>query len=619
LLAAASFYDSLTDNLISFRGFWTAVTSNRAELDPQSAILEEKESQPSVDDVTAQVKRILDGVSFGASPRRREMLRFLVEEALAGRGGRLKGVTVAQAVFGRDETFDQQSDPVVRIEARRLRTDLDSYYVDAGSEDPVRITIPKGGYLPHFAWQNQPMPPFPRETPAEAPTVRVAKAEPRGMRLTLAAALFAFGCLAVIGAGVFGMRGAEPNPEAARTPAIIVLPFETFGDNEDISLIASGVTEELIANLMLFQDFRVYSQSASFRLQANADPMALGRELGASFVISGVLQSENGQAHLRARLVDAQTGEVRWSGSFDRALDAGDLLGAQLDLAVSISTELGEPYGAVNDAIRQRMMTDTAPSLPSYACILRGYEYRRSFSEPLFAPAMDCLKQAVLRDPDYPDAWAMLGWLHLDAVRMGVAPDSEHAAEMAAAFDAASRAVDLDSGNHRALSALAAITFYKGDYAAAEALQREVLALNPHDPDILAQHGWRLAVRGDREGLDYLQRAVARSVNPPGWYYHLIAVYAYLDGDYARALTAAEKSSKSGSAVGLSLAAINQAKLGNMEAARDALVGMAEAWPLLGRDPAAAYRIHHATEPMIEALVEGLRFAGWAPPDDTKQ
>jgi hypothetical protein len=46
----------------------------------------------------------------------------------------------------------------------------------------------------------------------------------------------------------------------------------------------------------------------------------------------------------------------------------------------------------------------------------------------------------------------------------------------------------------------------------------------PYDPDTLAQLGWRLAVRGDREGLEYLQQAVARSANPPGWYYHLIAV-----------------------------------------------------------------------------------------------
>lgn len=68
--------------------------------------------------------------------------------------------------------------------------------------------------------------------------------------------------------------------------------------------------------------------------------------------------------------------------------------------------------------------------------------------------------------------------------------------------------------------------------------------------------------------------------------------------------------------VGLSLAAMSHAKLGDMEAARDSLTDIAKAWPLLGRDPAAAYRMHHATDTIVEALVEGLRAAGWTPPDE---
>ena len=280
---------------------------------------------------------MLEGVSFHASQRRREMLQFIVDETLAGRGNRLKGVTLAIAVFGRDETFDQQSDPVVRLEARRLRSDLDSYYVDAGSQDPVRITIPKGGYLPHFAWQSRearaptpPCEPDPPDAPSPVPDPAATPSSGAGTtvtrrrgRLMLAAALLAVGGLAAIGGAVVGLRGAGPDAPQARTPAIIVLPFEAFGDIDDIDLIASGVTEELIANLMLFQDFRVYSTTASFRHDAGADPENLGRDLGVSYVVTGVMQSQNGQLHLRARLVDTQTGEVRWSGSYDEPLDPG--------------------------------------------------------------------------------------------------------------------------------------------------------------------------------------------------------------------------------------------------------------------------------------------------------
>jgi TolB-like protein len=544
------------------------------------------------------------------------MLRFIVEETLAGRGSRLKGVTVAQSVFGRDETFDQQSDPVVRLEARRLRSDLDSYYVDAGSQDPVRVTVPKGGYVPHFAWQDHdaPLEPVDATATPQAPTEAGTPVKRRRRRLTLVAALFVVGALLALGTTFIGRPGANSNATADRKPAIIVLPFEAFGDIDDIGLIASGVTEELIANLMMFKDFRVYSTTTSFRQDADADPETVGRDLGVSFVVTGVMQSQNGQVYLRARLVDTQTGEVRWSGSYEEPLDAGDLFVAQKDLAVAISTELGEPYGAVNDAIGQRMANNSTPSMPSYTCILRAYDYRRTFSEALFVPAMACLKQAVIRDPNYADAWAMLGWLQLDSVRRSFAPETEHPARMAAAFEAASHAVELEPRSPRALAALSAVTFYQGDYVTAEALQREVLALNPNDPDTLAQLGWRLAVRGNREGLTYLEQAVTRSANPPGWYHNLRAVYAYLDGDYLRALAEAKKSATSGSAVGMSFVAMSHAKLGNMDAARDALAAMTEGWPLLGRDPAAAYRLHHTDETIVAVLVEGLLSAGWAPP-----
>ena len=555
---------------------------------------------PSEADIRAQVRRMLENASFRPSHRRRDMLRFIVDETLAGRGDRLKGATIAMAVFGRDETFDQQSDPVVRLEARRLRGDLDSYYVDAGADDPIRITIPKGAYVPHFAWRNEdvsapapppePEPPETRPADTDAGTPPAAEAGPgverRRARFFPAAALLAVGGIVAIALAVFAPRGAGPDVAQARTPAIIVLPFEAFGDIDEIGLIAAGVTEELIANLMLFQNFRVYSTTSSFRQDAGADPTSLGRELGVSYVVTGIMQSQNGQAHLRARLVDTRTGEVRWSGGYDQPLTTGDLLGAQRDLAVAISTELGESYGAVNEVIGQRMILDSAPSMPSYTCILRAFDFRRDFDDALFAPALACLQQAVMRDPDYADAWGMLGWLQFDAASQDIAPEADHPAHIKAAFEAASRAIEIDPDNLRGLTALAAITFDAGDYARSERLLRRALALNPNNPETIAQLGWRLSVRGNwDEGIPLLNKAIARSASPPGWYFHLISVHEYLRGNYAAALAAAEPSAGSGSAIGLSLAAISHAKLGNSEAAADDLAAMAEAWPLLAATP----------------------------------
>src|ERR671918_20022 len=86
----------------------------------------------------------------------------------AGRADRLKGYSIALAVFDRDDSFDPQTDPVVRLAARRLRRALEHYYLTAGRDDPVRIEIPKGGYAPICERQ--------AAAPAEAATAASAAA-----------------------------------------------------------------------------------------------------------------------------------------------------------------------------------------------------------------------------------------------------------------------------------------------------------------------------------------------------------------------------------------------------------------------------------------------------------
>ena len=523
--------------------------------------------------------------------------------------------------FGRDSAFDTGADPVVRLEAGRLRRSLDTYYVDEGKDDPLRITIPKGAYVPHFAWQRREAM-EPARTVLDAPTIGPipARDAARGVRGRLkrrwvaafaVVTLFAAACVAW-----YLMRTGEVEVADARGPSVIVLPFEASGDGDETALIASGVTQELITALMRFPDFRLFSVPASFQQDSNAAPVDLGSQLGVTYVVRGSVQTSAGKLRLRGQLADARSGEILWSGSYDQALTPSDLLEVQNKFASAIATELGEPFGVVNHATAWRLNQNGAPSMASYACILRAYDYRRTFGDALFAPALACLKAAVVRDPDYADAWAMLGWLNLDAARQDMVPAAEHPARMAAAFEAAAHALDLDSQNQRGLEALAAITFANGDYGESNRLQRQALSLNPYDPETLAQYGWRLAARGNwDEGLPFLNEAIARSANPPGWYFHLISVHDYLEGDYAAALAAAQRSAKVGSAVGLSLAAISHAKLGDMAAARDDLAAMAEAWPLLARDPAAAYRSFQPDESLIAPLVDGLRAAGLTLPE----
>ncbi len=94
--------------------------------------------------------RVLAGQAFANASRLRDLLTFLVQRTLDPDRGRLKEQEVGAAVYGRELSYDPHTDPVVRVAARQLRFKLTDYYVTEGQADPVRIDLPKGGYIVTF-------------------------------------------------------------------------------------------------------------------------------------------------------------------------------------------------------------------------------------------------------------------------------------------------------------------------------------------------------------------------------------------------------------------------------------------------------------------------------------
>ncbi len=105
---------------------------------------------PAQRQIEAAVLRILKQPEFIASRKLSVFLKFVVDEKLAGRQNQIKAFTIATAVYGRNESFDPQTNSLVRVEALRLRRLLDAYYVSSGKNDPIKITIPRGSYVPQF-------------------------------------------------------------------------------------------------------------------------------------------------------------------------------------------------------------------------------------------------------------------------------------------------------------------------------------------------------------------------------------------------------------------------------------------------------------------------------------
>jgi len=104
-------------------------------------------------DVMAELKRLVASKDFPATERNRRFLTYVVEKELAGHQEEITAKAVGTLVFKRKASFDPNKDPIVRIEAGKLRRDLETYYLKAGRKAPLRISLPKGGYRPVFSHQ----------------------------------------------------------------------------------------------------------------------------------------------------------------------------------------------------------------------------------------------------------------------------------------------------------------------------------------------------------------------------------------------------------------------------------------------------------------------------------
>ena len=106
---------------------------------------------PTPEEVRQQVRRIVASPDFYSSERNRRLLQHIVECSL--RGERTNGYEIGTRVFGRPASFNATSDPIVRIEASKVRRDLEVYYLKAGIDDRIHIDLPKGGYRAVFSYR----------------------------------------------------------------------------------------------------------------------------------------------------------------------------------------------------------------------------------------------------------------------------------------------------------------------------------------------------------------------------------------------------------------------------------------------------------------------------------
>ena len=364
--------------------------------------------------------RILSSEGFSASVRNRRLLEYVVGETLAGRADRIKAYTLATVVFERGPDFDPQLDPVVRLEASRLRKALEHYYLTAGKDDPVRIDIPKGSYIPVFEAAAAAVP------LAAAPAPVVPRDRRRwGWRGSSRMPAFAAAALVVLVAVVLiarpdlgGWRSAalQESGTPERRPAIFVLPFESDADASGSNL-AYGLTVGVISDLARFKNILVYGAETTYDDRSHA-PAELIKTLGIDYIVAGKVDTADERFRSIISLIEAKSGRYVWSVRSDGSLSASEIFHRQEEIAGMVARSIAQPYGALfNDQIKE-IKAKPPEHLTSYECVVVTELYRREQSVGDFPIAHACLARAMRDDPFYSQAYSTLSLLYSDEYRI---------------------------------------------------------------------------------------------------------------------------------------------------------------------------------------------------------
>jgi len=524
---------------------------------------------PSPEEVSAQLERVLGHRRFEASARTRELLRFLVEEALAGRSHRLKGYTVAVEVFGRPRDFDANLDPIVRIQAGRLRRALEHYYLVAGVNDPILIAVPKGGYVPVF-------------TRRQAPSV-----SPRTSSESVL----------------------DTVPRQPRGVAVAVLPLWEIPAGPESGFFADGLAEELCNELSRYQDLTIVPcRQGSVPAGEQTDYADLSRKLDARFLLEGSVRRSEETLKVSVRLIDGPEGNQVWAEGYRCPLSAGGLIEVQEEIAQSVSAAVASEYGVISRRIAAEARKVAPVHLSTYEAILRWFDFQVDPTPEAGAGCLAALRAAVEREPEYGPAWAALAELMLHAYCLDLPGVDDARGKMA---DYARRGAALSPENQLARGALAHCHFVLGER---EAFLREIettLELNPGSPFYVGATGYLLTLAGEFErGRALLEKAVATNPCHPRILNHGLCVYHYRRGDYDRAY---QETLKPSFGIGFWGPLLRAAVLGQLGRAAEAQAAAAE---LLAIVPDFESRAQDLTsrpilsEEIVDGLLDGLRKAG---------
>jgi TolB-like protein/Flp pilus assembly protein TadD len=405
--------------------------------------------------VRQQLSRILASKTFSQVERLKLFVSFIVSEAVGGRGGELKEYVIGVQVFGKEPSFDPRTDPIVRVQARRLRTRLARYYRDEGNNDELIIDLPKGGYAPVFRQREE------------------TAATKRSLTATLAS-----------------------------RNTVAVLPIADDSPGGSLDYFCRGLRDEIVHALTSLKALRVLA----LRATDSADHSIEGDPSSAALVITGGVRSARERLRVTIQLVDGASGFYLWSESTD--VELSDPVAGQEAIARLVAEKVAPEVDA-DGAPGARRQSDNLAARNWY---LQGRYHINQRTEEGLHKAVEFFEKAVIEDTQFSLAHSGLADAYGLLAHYGVLGPAD---VWAKAASSAATAVMLDGNSAEAHTSLAHVRATQDwDFSGAESLFQKAIQLNPRYST--ARHWFAMSCLVPMARLDEAleQMLLAQSVDP---------------------------------------------------------------------------------------------------------
>lgn len=518
-------------------------------------------------EVRRQLAEILSSREFPASERLQRFLSFIVEESLQGRGDRLKAYSIAVEVFKLGKDFDPTLNPLIRVEAGRLRSKLDHYYL-ACPTAPVRISIPKGNYAAHFS------------RPAAHPGYTKNDISP-------------FGGLQA--------RGAQ----ASDKPTILVLPFTTVNKTEEVERFVAGLVNEITIDLTKFTQLAVAGYNQNMCSLQDKDVLFRPE---ARFILGGSVEIENNALKIWVCLTDAAAGVNVWAEKFCGAFENGNFFALQDSIAECVSSRIADDFGLINRALLRESSDGGLCGISAREAALRYYQWTAVLTLDSFKVALLGIERALDRDPGNVPIRAMLSDLYGSDYCWSYG-QVENALERS--FVLAIQAVNLEPGCQGAHVAAALNYYLRQDKDMFIVSAEKAISLNPSNISAVSAIGTWYGLCGEWErSFELINKALAQTQIAPAWCHANLSLYYYLHGDYEAAFAEANKITMPGTLLGSLYRLIAGGKLGREKEAQISKAELLKIYPDFETQGHAIISRHICNEDYADLVCQGLTAGG---------